>query len=86
MLPKVKREIIDSTIASLSGTDHSLLSRKIKEIKDCNPILFLVLSNISTREDWTESERNKYVLGAVHFYMFLSMQEECDEMQRDNPI
>lgn len=86
MLPKVKREIISSTVASISEENKAFLSKKLVEIKVNNPILFTILNTIADRKDWTDKEKNCYILGAVQFYMFLSMQDQCDQLQKDHPL
>lgn len=86
MLPRVKREIISSTTYSMGKGNLSFVKNKMVQIKNENPVLFLILQNVAAREDWSEKEKNCYILGALQFYMLLSMQDECDELQKHNPI
>lgn len=86
MLPKVKKEIVESTTQSITSDKTEFVRQKIQEIKVDNPILFTILNTIAERQDWSAKEKNCYILGAVQFYMFLSMQDECDQMQKDYPI
>jgi hypothetical protein len=88
MLPKVKKEILDSTSVSMSSSEDSreFLKEKIKMIKEENPILFRILTTMIGRDDWSEKEKNCYVLGAVQFYIFLSMQDESDELMEIFPL
>lgn len=86
MLPKVKKEIVESTTESITQDKAQFVKEKILEIKVDNPVLFTILNTIAERKDWSAKEKNCYILGAVQFYMFLSMQDECNQMQEDYPI
>lgn len=88
MLPQVKREILDSALASMGPVSESrpFLKEKISKIKEENPILFNVLTSMASREDWTDKEKNCYILGACQFYILLSMQDESDELKEMFPL
>ena len=85
MLPKVKKEILDSVVDS-GVISKSFIKHKLEEIKKENPILFTMLATMTKRDDWTDKEKNCYILGALQFYMFLSMQQDSDELQEIFPI
>ena len=85
MLPKVKKEILDSVVGS-GVISQNFIKQKLEEIKEENPILFTMLVTMIKRDDWTSKEKNCYILGALQFYMFLSMQKDSDELQEIFPI
>lgn len=88
MLPKVKKEILDSTTVSMGTKSESrdFIKTKLEQVKEENPILFSLLTTMISRDDWTDKEKNCYVLGAIQFYIFLSMQDDSDQLQEIFPL
>ena len=86
MLPKVKKEVLDSAEASMGTEARNYLKNKVEKIKEENPILFQLLITMINRDDWTAKEKNCYALGAIQFYTFLSTQDESDELQEMFPL
>ena len=86
MLPVVKKEILDSIMASMGTGSREFVKEKLELIKEENPIHFHMMTTMISRTDWTDKEKNCYVLGATQFYIFLSMQDESDQLAEDFPI
>lgn len=88
MLPQVKKEILDSLQVSMGNLEQSreYLKEKMTKIKDENPILFHLLITMANRDEWTDKEKNCYILGACQFYILLSMQDESDELSEMFPL
>jgi hypothetical protein len=80
MLPRVREELLASTLASINSRIKNSEQCIYQKIHDENPVLWKLISLV-IKSDKSEDFKDGYVKAAAQFYKLLNNQAEVDELE-----